>query len=109
MGRRVGAFLIDLVLSALLATVFTWPQLPRNLSLLVWAVMTVLSVGLFSFTPGQWATGIRVAPLGGRSLVGLWAVPRTVLVFLLLPPLLADADGRGLHDRLCRTVVITMR
>lgn len=109
MGRRVGAFLIDLVLSGLLATVFTWPHLPRNLSLLVWAVMTVLSVGLFSFTPGQWATGIRVAPLRGRSLVGLWAVPRTALVFLLLPPLLTDADGRGLHDRLCRTVVVTMR
>jgi uncharacterized RDD family membrane protein YckC len=41
--------------------------------------------------------------------VGLWAVPRTILVGLLIPPLLQDADGRGLHDRLCRTVVVRAR
>ena len=45
--------------------------------------------------PGQAALGIRVVPLGGGSLVGLWAMPRTALIFLIVPPLVVNADGRG--------------
>lgn len=108
MGARVGAFLIDLGVSTLIALLFTGGQLPKNWSLLVWAVITVLGVGIFGSTPGQVALGLRVAPLG-RSLVGLWAIPRTALTFLIVPPLLTDRDGRGWHDRVCRTVVIRSR
>jgi uncharacterized RDD family membrane protein YckC len=39
----------------------------------------------------------------------VWAVPRTALVFLIVPPLVVNADGRGLHDRLCRTIVLRTR
>ena len=114
MGARVGAFLIDIVLSALVAWWITAPEAPRNTSLLVWAVMTVVTVALFGITPGQAALGIRVVPLDPdksrmRSFVGLWAIPRTALIFLIVPPLLLDANGRGLHDRLCRTVVLRVR
>ncbi len=35
---RLGAFLIDVVASALVAGLFTAPELPRNRSLLVFAV-----------------------------------------------------------------------
>lgn len=108
LGIRIGAFLIDLLLSGLIALLFTRPELPRNWSLLVWVVMTVVGVGIFGSTPGQVVCGIRVAPLG-RALVGLWAIPRVALTFVVVPPLLADVDGRGLHDRLCRTVVIRTR
>ena len=108
MGAKVLAFVIDILLSALLAWVFTAPEPPQNWSLVVWACMTVVAVGSFGFTPGQAALGVRVAPLG-RSIVGLWAVPRTVLVFLIVPPLLVNQDVRGLHDRWCRTVVVRMR
>jgi uncharacterized RDD family membrane protein YckC len=109
MGVRVGAFALDLLASFLIALLFTRPELPKNWSLLVWVVMTVFSVGLFGSTPGQAACGLRVAPVGGRALVGLWSIPRTALTFLIVPVLLTDADGRGLHDRLCRTVVIRTR
>ena len=70
--------------------------------------MTVLTVGILGFTPGQAIVGIRVAPLN-RTYVGLWAVPRTLLIFLVIPALISNSDGRGLHDRACRTVVIRMR
>ncbi len=110
MGRRVSAFLIDIVLAGLVAWWITAPEAPRNTSLVVWALMTVVTVALFGITPGQAALGIRVVPLvQGRSFVGLWAVPRTLLIFLIVPPLLLDANGRGLHDRLCRTVVLRVR
>lgn len=109
MGRRVLAFLLDIGLSAAIALIFTWPEAPRNLSLLVWAAMTVVTVALFGITPGHAALGLRVASVRGALFVGLWAVPRTVLIFLVLPPLIVDADGRGLHDRWCRTIVLQTR
>src|SRR5690242_16920862 len=114
MGARVGAFLIDIVLSALVAWWITAPEAPRNISLLVWPVMPDVTAALFGITPGQAARGIRVVPLDPdksrmRSFVGLWAIPRTALIFLIVPPLLLDANGRGLHDRLCRTVVLRVR
>ncbi len=108
-GRRAAAFAIDIVLSALAAWAFTAPEPPKNVSLLVWAVMTVLTVGLFGITPGQAMLGIRVVPMSGGNFVGLWAIPRTLLVFLIVPPLLQNSDGRGLHDRLCRTIVLRFR
>jgi hypothetical protein len=33
---------------------------------------------------------------------------RTVLIVLVIPPLLADAEGRGLHDRLAKTKIINV-
>ncbi len=108
MGVRVGAFALDLLVSFLIALLFTRPELPRNWSLLAWAVMTVVAVGLFGSTPGQVVCGLRVAPLG-RTLVGLWSIPRTALTFLIVPVLITDVDGRGLHDRWCRTVVVRTR
>jgi uncharacterized RDD family membrane protein YckC len=30
-------------------------------------------------------------------------------VFLVIPAVVVDADGRGWHDRLCRTIVVRMR
>lgn len=109
MGTRTLAWLVDLVMSALVAWFFTAPDAPQNLSLFVWAAMTVLAVGLFGFTPGQALFGLRVAPVDGRALVGWWAIPRTALIFLIVPVLIVDPDIRGLHDRWCRTVVVRTR
>jgi uncharacterized RDD family membrane protein YckC len=109
MGRRILAFVIDIVLSALVAWLITAPEPPQNMSLLVWAALTIVTVGLFGISPGQAALGIRVVPYGGGSFVGVWAVPRTALVFLIVPPLVVNADGRGLHDRWCRTIVLRTR
>jgi hypothetical protein len=42
-------------------------------------------------------------------MVGIRAVPRTLLTGLLLPAALSDADSRGLHDKLLGTVVVRTR
>jgi uncharacterized RDD family membrane protein YckC len=109
MGIRVSAFALDLLVAFLIALLITRPNLPQNWSLVVWVVISVVAVGLFGFTPGQFVCGIRVAPLGGRLLVGVWALPRTALTFLVVPVFLTDTDGRGLHDRVARTVVVKTR
>lgn len=109
MGARMGAFLIDVALSAAAAFSVTWPEAPQNLSLVIWAALTITTVALFGATPGQWLVGIRVAKVRGSAFVGAWAIPRTVLIFLVLPPLVSDVDGRGWHDKLCRTIVLRSR
>jgi uncharacterized RDD family membrane protein YckC len=106
-GSRVVAFAIDAFGSALLAGLFTAPRLPGNWSLLVFGVLTVASLVAFGQTPGMRLLGMRLAhPREGQRLA-LWrAVARTAMLMLLVPALLVDADGRGLHDRLTDTAVV---
>ncbi|TCO63000.1 hypothetical protein EV192_1021144 [Actinocrispum wychmicini] len=109
-GVRALALLVDAVLSGLVAGLFTAPELPQNWSLAAWFAITVVAVAFFGFTPGMAACGIRVARLGDNPMVGpLRAVPRTLLVALIIPAAIWDADRRGLHDKLFGTVVVRTR
>jgi len=76
----------------------------------VWAIVTVIPVSFFGFTPGMGMLGIRVARLDGAAMVGPWrALVRTVLTFLIIPAAVRNIDGRSWLDRLTRTVVVRMR
>ncbi|MEV4320447.1 hypothetical protein [Actinocrispum sp. NPDC049592] len=109
-GVRALALLVDAVLSGLVAGLFTAPELPKNWSLLAWFVITVTAVSFFGFTPGMKLCGIRVARLGDAPMVGvLRGIPRTLLVALIIPAAIWDADRRGLHDKLVGTVVVRTR
>jgi uncharacterized RDD family membrane protein YckC len=104
---RLGAFLIDVVLSSVVALLFTAPELPRNRSLLVFAVLYFGFTVLVGQTPGMRLLKLRVVRTDRPATVGLWrAAVRTAGVILLVPALLRSADGRGLHDRLTQTAVI---
>ena len=106
-GSRAGAFCVDAVGSALVAALFTAPDLPGNWALVAFAVVTVLTLALFGQTPGMRLVGLRLAhPRPGQRLAAWRAVVRTALLCLLVPALLVDADGRGLHDRLTDTAVV---
>ncbi|MBB5906751.1 RDD family protein [Actinoalloteichus hymeniacidonis] len=107
---RAGALLIDLLLAALIAGLFTAPELPRHWSLLVWALLTILPVATVGFTPGMALLGIRVARIGEHPFVGpVRALVRTALIFLIVPAVIWDADARGLHDKAAGTVVVRTR
>lgn len=109
MGRRALAFLLDIFLAAAIGYVITYPAAPENLALLIWAGMTIFTVAIFGITPGHAALGLRVASVQGAIFVGAWAIPRTALIFVVIPALIVDADGRGLHDRWTRTIVLRSR
>ncbi|HET9140362.1 RDD family protein [Actinophytocola sp.] len=110
LGARALALVIDVVLAALIAWGFTAPAPPQNWSLVPWFLITVATVAFFGFTPGMYALGIRVARMDGAVMVGpIRAIPRTIMVFLVIPALISNADGRGLHDRAVGTIVLRFR
>jgi uncharacterized RDD family membrane protein YckC len=106
-GPRLGAFLVDVVLSGLVATLFTAPDLPRNRSLLVFAVLYFGFTVLVGQTPGMRLAKLRVVRVDRTASVGVWrAAVRTLGVILLIPALIRDREGRSLHDRLTQTAVV---
>jgi uncharacterized RDD family membrane protein YckC len=107
LAPRLGAFLIDILLSSVVALLFTAPELPRNRSLLVFAVLYFGFTVLVGQTPGMRLLKLRVVRTDRPAPVGLWrSAVRTVGVILLVPAVLRSADGRSLHDRLTQTAVV---
>jgi uncharacterized RDD family membrane protein YckC len=106
-SSRVAAFLVDAVGAALVAGLFTAPHLPGNWSLVAFATITVLTLVLVGQTPGMRLLGLRLAHPRQGDRLALWrAVVRTALLCVLVPALVVDVDGRGLHDRLTDTAVV---
>lgn len=114
-GRRALAFLIDVALSGAVASLFVRrndlpglaSHLPGQWSLIPLFLEYVLGLLLLGRSVGMWLTGLRVIRIDAHEAVGpLRAAVRTALLLVLVPALVADADFRGLHDRLTDTAVI---
>lgn len=107
-GRRSGAFLLDVVISAALTVPFTLPNAPKNWALVTFAVLYIGTSAFLGRTPGMMATHLRLASdRPGRRLGLIRAVVRTVLLMVLIPAIISNSDRRGLHDRCSGTTVVT--
>lgn len=109
LGRRFGAIFIDWALCLLIAYgLFARgdQQAAGNWALGIFFVLSVLTVGTIGCTPGKRVLGIRVVAENRDRLTFGRAVVRSVLVCLVIPALVWDRDGRGLHDRLSRSVQV---
>ena len=114
-SRRLGALVIDWVLCSIITIAFFYhPQAghtatvlsqPRLWTPAVFAVEDILLTALTGFTIGKRLLGLRVVRLDGRP-VGLWAVPRTALLMLVVPALMMDRDLRGFQDKAAGTAVV---
>ena len=110
MGRRLAALLIDWLIGyGLAALALGFGVIPvaalSTAVLVIWFLLGLVAVRLFGFTPGQLALGLGVIALDGRLGVGRVAA-RGLLIGLVIPPLFADSDGRGLHDRVTGTAIV---
>ncbi|MCX6470607.1 RDD family protein [Williamsia herbipolensis] len=110
--QRVLGLFVDWVMCygvSLLFVGFLSPSL-STVVLAVWFVVGVVTVTLFSFTPGQFIVGMRVARVDGGGSVGIVrAVARQILIVFIVPPLVNDAIGRGMHDRATGTALVRAR
>ncbi len=117
-GARLAALLLDLVIASLVTSLFvrvdvSRPEVMQTFNywaVLVWFLISVCAISLFGFTAGMAALGIRVARLDGAGMVGpLRAVPRAILTAVIVPAVIWDADGRGIHDKAVGTIVLRTR
>lgn len=77
------------------------------LTLIVFATEVTLFTWMMGSSFGQRIVGLRVIDFYSDSNpTFMQSVFRTFLIVVLVPPLLADAEGRGLHDRLAKTKII---
>lgn len=114
-GRRIGALLIDYVAATIIATGFLgYDQfaLPAEAGLTMFAPMGVFALLQILFiptaggSPGHRILGMRVVRLAG-GWVGVWRpVVRTLLIVVVIPAVIWDADQRGIHDKLTGLVLI---
>ncbi|MEV8591799.1 RDD family protein [Streptomyces sp. NPDC052012] len=108
-GRRLGALAVDWSLCVLIAYGLItegYGQATSNWALLIFLVLSVLTVGTLGFTPGKRLFGLRVVTLATGQVHPGRALLRSVLLCLAIPALIWDRDGRGLHDRLAGTVEV---
>lgn len=114
LGPRVLALIIDWVFCSLIAVGFLgyqWgePGAQSFLPLIVFLVENVLLVGVLGTTIGHFVLGLGVITVD-RERTGLFrALIRAVLIALVIPAVVWDKDGRGLHDRLAGTMLLKMR
>jgi uncharacterized RDD family membrane protein YckC len=114
-GQRLGAFFVDAIASGLVAALFvqlahgrgavghlpgSWSLIPLSLDYLVGTLVAGRTLGMYLF-------GLRLVRVDRVAAVDPGrAVVRTALLFMLLPAVIWDRDGRGLHDRLTDTAVV---
>lgn len=103
-GRRIGALAIDWAAAVVISIAFF--QYDSLATLLIFVVVQILFIPTLGGSPGHRILGMRVVLLGG-AWVGLWRpIVRTVLLALVIPAVIWDADQRGLHDKAVGTALI---
>ncbi|MCR2811827.1 RDD family protein [Microbacterium sp. zg.Y1090] len=111
LGRRVGALFIDYTSAYIVAIAITLATVgdysaPPLLILALFAGLQIVFIPTLGGSPGHRLLGMRVN-LATGGWPGLWRpVLRTLLLVLVIPAAIWDADGRGLHDKAAGTVLV---
>ncbi|HUX69260.1 MAG TPA: RDD family protein [Cellulomonadaceae bacterium] len=103
-GRRVVALFVDWALCTLIASAFLRGQALGPVEVL--GVEYVVLLGTAGATIGHRLLGLVVRTPEGAPAGPLRALVRTVLLCLVIPAVVWDADGRGMHDRVAGTVIV---
>jgi uncharacterized RDD family membrane protein YckC len=120
-GRRLVALVVDWAIATLIAVLIFSPSASNVFGLLnalpawaqpaIFALENIILVSTVGYTVGHRLLGLQVRLVADRStppvMVGFGrGVIRTLLLCLVIPAVMWDADGRGLHDKAAGTVIV---
>jgi len=105
MGLRLLALIIDWLSSLLIGAFVTrvWGGLTP---LVIFYAEILIFTTLLGASAGQRLLRIEVRSVDGGRLSPVAVVIRSLLLFMAVPAVIYDRDGRGLHDRAARTIVL---
>lgn len=124
LGRRLIGIAIDWVLCLVISSAFFTVADAQALTSIervfvagdpmatvaIWMAQHLLLVGTLGTTVGHRIIRLRVVRDDGAPFVGLVrALGRTVLMALVIPAVVWDEEGRGLHDRAVGTRILPIR
>ncbi|WP_413631684.1 RDD family protein [Microbacterium sp. SSM24] len=102
-GRRIGALFLDYGAAYLISGFFGWDPLAI---LAIFAAIQLVFIPTLQGSPGHRIFGLRVVRIDG-AWVGLWRpIIRTLLLIVVIPAVIWDADQRGLHDKAAGTILL---
>jgi uncharacterized RDD family membrane protein YckC len=102
-GRRIGALFVDYGAAYLISGFFGWDPLAI---LSIFAAIQIVFIPTMQGSPGHRIFGLRLVRVDG-AWSGLWRpVVRTLLLIVVIPAVIWDADQRGLHDKAAGTVLL---
>ncbi|WP_439593842.1 RDD family protein [Microbacterium sp.] len=104
LGRRVGGIAIDWACAVLISIAFF--SYDPIATLVVFIVVQCVFIPTIGGSPGHRLTGMRVIRVTG-GWPGLWRpIVRSVLLALVVPAVIWDADNRGVHDKAAGTALV---
>ena len=104
LGRRIAAVAIDWSCAVLISIAFfSYDPIATTL---IYIIVQSIFIPTIGGSPGHRVLGMRVQRVTG-GWTGLWRpVVRSVLLALVIPAVIWDADHRGLHDKAAGTVLL---
>ena len=111
-GRRLVALTIDWFAALFIAGALSSGMSSNAKSWLVLEIFFIEILVLTAFIGasfGQQIMGIGVRALDGGRLNVLGVILRTLLLIIVIPAVIYDRDGRGLHDKAVGAVVQRIR
>lgn len=104
MPRRILAICIDWAIALLISHAFFTDG--STATLVLFALMQWLAVWAFGASVGHLLSGLRLGSLTGKRITPWSSLLRALLICLVIPVAVWDADGRGLHDKAAKTVLV---
>ena len=113
-GKRILALILDWAAAILVVQVI--PNAPAYatpkhslLTLIIFGTEVALFTWMMGSSFGQRIVGLRIRDISfDRNPTFIQSLIRTLLILVVIPPLLADSNSRGLHDRLAKTKIIKL-
>lgn len=114
LGIRLAALAIDWALATMTTALFVPPFSsaigPSALRLGIFVLEVSIVTGFSGSSMGQRIMGLRVLSWPDHLFITpMRAFMRTLLIALVIPAVVYDNEGRGLHERLTQTTVVRIK